>query len=345
MTPSEAKSTFFKKLKQFAKDGDPANLYHENADWFGSHPFNEIKGHSAIVDVWKTITNAIPDMERRDSIFVAGLSKPDVRMPDGFTDRLLIASLGTYQGTFEKDLLHIPATHGVVHLRFCEVHHIKDGLIEHSYVMLDFLDLMRQAGVWPIPASLGAEHVWPTPASMDGVRPEICDEKAGDQAFDVVMGMHAALLSFDGVDLDSMKHSKFWDEHFMWYGPSGIGSTRAMSGFRAHHQIPFLTGFPDRKGAGHYIRIGDGNYVVTGGWPSVVGTHTGEWLGMPATGKIIDMRVMDFYRIEDGKICENWVPIDVIHMLKQMGFDVFKRLKHLKGLPERNLTSAKAGGY
>ena len=59
--------------------------------------------------------------------------------------------------------------------------------------------------------------------------------------------------------------------------------------FQNFHQIPFLRGFPDRKGASHYIRIEDGNYVVTGGWPSVEATHEGEWLGIPATNKKIKM--------------------------------------------------------
>jgi predicted ester cyclase len=150
--------------------------------------------------------------------------------------------------------------------------------------------------------------------------------------------MHAALGTFDGKSVESMRHGQYWSENFMWYGPSGIGTTRGMHGFRAHHQIPFLTGFPDRKGAGHYVRIADGDYVVTGGWPSVTGTHLGEWLGLPATGKRVDMRVMDFYRLDGEKIAENWVPIDILYILLQMGFDVFARMRHLRGVPLLDLS-------
>ena len=42
------------------------------------------------------------------------------------------------------------------------------------------------------------------------------------------------------------------------------------------------------------------------------------------------MRVMDFYRLENNRIAENWVPIDIIHILYQMGFDVFARLKEMR---------------
>jgi hypothetical protein len=38
---------------------------------------------------------------------------------------------------------------------------------------------------------------------------------------------------------------------------------------------------------------------------------------------------MDFYRVEGNVIAENWVPIDIIHILYQMGFDVFARLKEM----------------
>jgi predicted ester cyclase len=134
-----------------------------------------------------------------------------------------------------------------------------------------------------------------------------------------------------------MNHGHYWTDTFMWYGPAGIGSTRGLDGFRAHHQIPFLRAYNDREGAGHYIRISDGPYAVTGGWPSVRGTHTGEWLGMAPTGRMIEMRVMDFYRLEGDKIAENWVPMDVIHIALQMGVDLFARARHMTGQPDLTL--------
>ena len=84
------------------------------------------------------------------------------------------------------------------------------------------------------------------------------------------------------------------------------------------------------------MRQGTGSNL-TGGWPSVTATHTGDgWLGMPATGKSVRMRVMDFYRVENGLIVENWVPLDVIDLLLQMGYDMFDRLAHLRGQPRRS---------
>ena len=39
------------------------------------------------------------------------------------------------------------------------------------------------------------------------------------------------------------------------------------------------------------------------------------------------MRVMDFYHHDEGKIRENWVPIDIAHILKQIGVDIFELIK------------------
>ena len=85
-----------------------------------------------------------------------------------------------------------------------------------------------------------------------------------------------------------------------------------------------------RNGAGHYIRIGDGPYSVTGGWPSVYAMHMGAgFCGMPATGKPVFMRVMDFYLHHEGLIRENWVPIDMLHLFGQMGVDLLARMQSM----------------
>ena len=332
--PAGAKATTHRLLSDLAAGGAVANAYHADAVWNGAHPIGTLTGQFAIAELWRDLHTALPDAERRDLIFVGGENQPDPRF-QGDRAPHLVAAIGHLQGTFARDLLGIPATHSVVHLRYAEAHHLEDGKIRQSWVLFDFLDLMRQAGVWPLPPSLGAEGMWPGPASQDGLR--LTDEP-GDtsDSLATVFKMHDALLSFDGKNLDSMKHDAYWTDHFMYYAGSGIGMARGMAGFRAHHQIPFLTAFPDRNARGHFIRISDGPYAVTGG--TVFGSHSGEIMGMPATGKVIDVKVMDFYRLDpQGRIAENWLPIDVIGMAYQMGYDIFQRLAHYRGNPRRTL--------
>ncbi len=81
-------------------------------------------------------------------------------------------------------------------------------------------------------------------------------------------------------------------------------------------------------------RIGDGDYAVTGGWGHLLATHSCvDWLGLAPTGVVVHMRVMDFYRCDtdDASVTslrEDRVPIDIPHVLLQMGVDVFGRMRH-----------------
>lgn len=306
-----------------------ADAYASDAACFVSHPVNELHGCEAIdAAFWQPFKRAFPDLGRVSTLVAAG----------EFQGSTLVACLGHYQGTFATDWLGIPASHKVAFVRFGEAHRIVDDRIVHSWMLVDLLDLMRQAGIWPLTPSLGAECQWPAPGGGGGLGLEACDTAGGADSLALVLSMHGGLGNFDGRTLESMGQARFWTPDFSWYGPSGIGTTRGLRGFEAHHQIPFLTAFPDRRGGQHFIRIAEGPHVVTGGWPSVTATHSGDgFLGMPATGRRVGMRVMDFYRCENGLIAENWVPLDIIHLLKQIGFDVFERLAHLRGSPRRSL--------
>ncbi|MEL6644144.1 MAG: nuclear transport factor 2 family protein [Pseudomonadota bacterium] len=315
-------------------DGAPiSDVYHGDAVVHAGHPWGDLSGHEAIAAFWATIRQALPDVERRDLIFVGGDNRDDPRLKRKRAPHL-VAAIGHLQGSFVADLLDIPATYGVVHLRYAEAHWLDGDRLRESHVMLDLMDLKRQAGLWPLPPSLGTEGMWPGPATQDGLRPDAAPWD-GPDALETVFAMHEALLSFDGVSLDSMPHADYWTEHFMYYAASGIGMCRGLEGFRAHHQIPFLRAFPDRAAEGHFIRISDGPYAVTGG--VVTGTHSDEFLGMPATGKFIRIPVMDFYRLEGTKIAENWLPLDTPYVAHQMGHDLFARLRHYRGQPRRSL--------
>jgi steroid delta-isomerase-like uncharacterized protein len=47
-------------------------------------------------------------------------------------------------------------------------------------------------------------------------------------------------------------------------------------------------------------------------------THTGEYQGIPATGKRISITYMDIALIKEGKIVEEWVEFDVRSILNQI---------------------------
>lgn len=309
--------------------------------WRVSHPIDRVTGpDAAAAAVFLPLKTALPDLERRDTIFVGGVHE----------GRSYIATVGHYCGTFRHDWLGIPATGRTVCLRYGEVYEVDaSGRILQANLLWDILDLIRQTGLWPLAPSLGVEGLWPGPITGDGLRLEPSDAAEGAASIAQTLAMHAALAEFDDAgrltrdNLIAMPQRDHWHPKMMWYGPSGIGATRGLEGFVDGHQLPFRIAFrrPQgsfdevtaerrRHGAGHYIRIGDGPYSVTGGWPSVYAIHDGGgFCGMPPTGRPVTMRVMDFYLHDEGLIRENWVPLDMLDLFRQMGVDVKARVREL----------------
>ncbi|MFY8043801.1 MAG: hypothetical protein ACOVOD_12840 [Rhodoferax sp.] len=313
-----------------------SKIYHPDAHWRGSHPWNEITGVQAIeTGVWLPLLHAFPDLERRDTLVIGGQ----------YEGRDYVGLVGHLVGTFRREWCGIEATDKVIYLRYGEFHQMQDEKIIESTVLIDVLDFIRQAGFWPIAPSLGQEGVWAGPFSGDGIVLTPQDPTASAASLKLTMDMQASLGAYsDFTDpgrngLLNMPQKQFWHPKMMWYGPSGIGTTRGLEGFVDRHQLPFRTAFPrdpqrpqqpgmGKHGGSHFVRIGDGRFSATGGWPSRHMLHQGGgWLGLGATGRAVTMRVMDFYSADAGLIRENWVPIDILNVLLQMDVDVLARVR------------------
>jgi predicted ester cyclase len=211
-------------------------------------------------------------------------------------------------------------------VRIGEFYRVEQGKITHARILLDLVDVMRQAGYNVLPKSSGLDLLVPGPQTGDGVlhAPQALSESQA--SMDSLDRMIGGLTSFNQKDLKSMGMHAFWHKDMMWYGPCGIGTSRQVEGFQKHHQKPFLHAFPDRKGGNHISRISEGHYIASTGWPSVHATHKGDYLGAPAINGPIHMRVADWWRREGDVLRENWVMIDLPDLLLQMNVDLFQRL-------------------
>jgi len=63
--------------------------------------------------------------------------------------------------------------------------------------------------------------------------------------------------------------------------------------------------------------VAEGDMVVVR-W-RMHGTHTGEYMGVPPTGKVITNHGMSMYRIAGGKIVEDWAVMDMLGVMQQLG--------------------------
>jgi predicted ester cyclase len=271
-------------------------------------------------DLLAPLRTAFPNGEERMDIRLAGHYAPS-----GHVSGDWVASSGHIAGLFEQDLFGIPATGQIAFVRFGRFERYVDGMIVETIVLLDLPSLMMQAGVWPLAPTMGPWGMAPSPRAQDGL--VVKHFGGGDESLALVNAMIGGLHRFDGKGLKSMGMTGFWSENFWWYGPAPIGNFRGHKDYERGHQLPFLTAFPDRVGGNHRARIGEGAYVASTGWPSITATHTGGgWLGLAPTNRAISMRVMDFWHREGAVLDENWVMIDLIDLLNQMGLDVFARM-------------------
>lgn len=297
-----------------------ADTCHPDAVWSCAQPLNDLRGPAEVAErLFLPLRRAMPDAERRDDLLFAGR----------FADADWVTVTGHYVGTFERALFGVPPTGGAAFLRFGAFHEVRDGRIGRTYLILDLIDLMRQAGIWLLPPSLGVECLFPAPATGDGVRMGDGDLARSAKSQDLVDAMLAGLGRYAGDEdtLASMGQDRYWHPNMMWYGPAGIGTTRGLKGFQDFHQRPFLRALPDRKGGDHKARFAEDDYVCSTGWPSLRATVTGpNWIGLPATGRKIAMRVMDWWRREGDRLRENWVLIDLLDVQIQCGLDPFDRL-------------------
>lgn len=287
-----------------------------------SHPLGDMSAAAFYNRAYDPLLAALPDIERRDLIVVAGSDA------DGGN---WVGCMGHYMGTFVAPFLDIPPTGHLAHMRFHEFYRFENDRVVEVQTIWDLPELMMQAGAWPMVPSLGREFCVPAPMTQDGLSDH--DTQASQASHDLVIDMltHLSRHPSEGGP-EVMQAERFWHPRMNWYGPAGIGTGRGLAGFRNWHQIPFLNALPDRKGgtngtlSAHFFA--NGNYVAVTGWPNMQMTVTGDgWLGIAPAGQKITMKSLDFWRIDGDRIRENWVLVDLLDVYAQLGVDVFARLR------------------
>ena len=78
----------------------------------------------------------------------------------------------------------------------------------------------------------------------------------------------------------------------------------------------FTTAFPDMRVDIDDVIV-DGDRVATRG--TMTGTHDGEFNGIPATGRSVNIPYIDVWRFDGDKAVENWVTMDMLGMMQQLG--------------------------
>jgi len=96
---------------------------------------------------------------------------------------------------------------------------------------------------------------------------------------------------------------------------SGAPDSRTLEGFKQLGAV-FLSAFPGGTGIIEDIIV-EGNKVVSR--LTFRGTHTGDLMGIPPTGKTVTISEMFIHQFAYGKIVESWHLVDQMGMMQQLG--------------------------
>ncbi len=112
-----------------------------------------------------------------------------------------------------------------------------------------------------------------------------------------------------------------WDAIANVCTPDYVGHLSGAPGpmdYAGHKQfgLAFQSAFPD---VSHTIedQIAEADRVVTR--VTVRGTHTGNLMGLPPSGRPMAMTGISIFKIVDGRIAEEWTEFDQLGMMQQLG--------------------------
>jgi steroid delta-isomerase-like uncharacterized protein len=124
---------------------------------------------------------------------------------------------------------------------------------------------------------------------------------------------HEAVNSGD-AELISKTIDEVVEPNVLFHSPAPIDATGAQA-LRQVWEV-LLRAFPDLHVAVEDV-IAEGDKVVYRN--TVTGTHQGEYLGVPPTGKSITYNEIFIVRFAGGRIAEIWGVVDVLSQMRQLG--------------------------
>ncbi|WGM20482.1 nuclear transport factor 2 family protein [Paenarthrobacter sp. OM7] len=293
--------------------------------WRGMHPFHEQSGAEAVAAAfWGPFLTAMTGAQHRPDIFMAGENHIDGNQS------VWVTSMGHFMGLFDRPFLGIRPTGKIVMLRYAEFNKVEDGRITETALFVDIPHLMMQAGQNPFPPQTGAHLVQPGPATHEGLMYGAQDPATGQESLRAINTMLTVRFDDDTDTPYPEKLARTWHDDMIWWGPAGIGASYTIPGYMRQHATPFGEALTEGyQFNGHLCRLAEGNFGGFFGWPNLTLTNSGGFMGMTASPHPADMRVVDIYRVEDGKLAENWIFIDILHYLNMQGLDILGRMESL----------------
>lgn len=156
---------------------------------------------------------------------------------------------------------------------------------------------------------------------MAGARPEQAELTKDNDPSKTAQTRAAIEGMVDGLNdhrIDDI--GEFFSQSFRWMGNFGCGTKNGLREFQDNWQKPFQAAFSDKVCVDE-ARLFDGEWGAAFGRQEAI--HSGKFMGIEPTGKKVEIRYMDFWKVVDGKIVDNWVMVDFPYVMSQLGVDAF----------------------
>jgi steroid delta-isomerase-like uncharacterized protein len=149
-----------------------------------------------------------------------------------------------------------------------------------------------------------------------------------------VVGVHSTIAKPPTVKEDPMDHASTMRRLYELLSAGDVDGfgEHVAEDFVEHEEMPgldpskegveqmfrmYLAGFPDLRMEAEDVLV-SGDKVVAR--VRATGTNQGEFMGMPATGKSVDVQLIDIIRFgDDGLAHEHWGVFDALGMMQQLG--------------------------
>lgn len=156
---------------------------------------------------------------------------------------------------------------------------------------------------------------------MKGSRPDQAVLTKNNDISKTAQTREVVATMVDGLndhEIDGM--GTFFSATFRWMGNAGCGTKHGLKEFQDNWQRPFQEAFSDKVCIDE-ARLTEGEWMAAFGRQEA--THSGKFMGIAPTGKRVEIRYMDFWKVVDGKIVDNYVMVDFPHVMQQLGVDPF----------------------
>lgn len=293
--------------------------------WRGMHPFHMQHSADDVASIfWRPFRKSFTSIQRRQDVFMAGSNDPSSE--HGIPDSIWVCSMGHMMGLFDETWLGIPPTGKMGFLRYVEFNRVENGKIAETALFCDIIGIMQQAGLNPLPLQTGAALITPGPLNHDGLLFGPQDVAESQTTINLINQMIKDLTT-SYMESPEEELARTWHTDMIWFGPAGIGATYTRERYQKQHQGPFRECLSDIKYNGHICRFAEGSFGGFFGWANLSMKAGGGFMGLPASDRPTEMRVVDIYRRDGDKLAENWIFIDLLHFLNLQELDVLGRMQ------------------